>query len=290
MVKDCWDQWIGGAALFVFSQKLKNLKAAVKMWAKENYPNINLEIEEARMVLEDVQQEAELNGMDDLIFAREADAKTRFLEGAKNQKYHSVLKNGDGILIIGKDHLEEYVSDYYESFHKHSSTLDHLEMLDCVVEVLTDHDRWKLDMMPSNVEIKVTVWDLNLESTPGLDGFPGMFYRVCWDIISADVCNAVQNFFSESFMPPGLNSNFIVLIPKIEGAISLDKFRPLCLGNFFCKIISKILAIRLSTLLPRLILEDQGAFQKGKIIHSNIILASELTNMMFFVTRGGGMA
>ncbi|XP_042487621.1 uncharacterized protein LOC122067836 [Macadamia integrifolia] len=54
----------------------------------------------------------------------------------------------------------------------------------------------------------------------------------------------------------------------------------------FCR---AILALRLSLFLPRLVSDEQGAFQKGKIISTNISLASELANLMFFAVRGGGM-
>ncbi|XP_042505528.1 uncharacterized protein LOC122082107 [Macadamia integrifolia] len=61
------------------------------------------------------------------------------------------------------------------------------------------------------------------------------------------------------------------------------------MGNFLCKIITKVLALRLLVYLPRLTSNEQGAFQKGEIIHTNINLASELANMMPAMTRGGGM-
>ncbi|XP_042486835.1 uncharacterized protein LOC122067054 [Macadamia integrifolia] len=95
--------------------------------------------------------------------------------------------------------------------------------------------------------------------------------------------------FNTGSMPNGVNNNFLVLIPKVDGANTLDRFFPLCMSNFFCKIISKVMAMRLETLLPRLISEEQGAFQKGKMIHDNISVASELGNLMFFANRGGGL-
>ncbi|XP_042483012.1 L-type lectin-domain containing receptor kinase S.1-like [Macadamia integrifolia] len=49
------------------------------------------------------------------------------------------------------------------------------------------------------------------------------------------------------------------------------------------------MALRLETLLPRLISDEQGAFQKGKMIHGNISVASELANLMFSTSRGGGL-
>ncbi|XP_042493548.1 uncharacterized protein LOC122073093 [Macadamia integrifolia] len=49
------------------------------------------------------------------------------------------------------------------------------------------------------------------------------------------------------------------------------------------------MANRVSMLLPRLVSEEQGDFQKGKITSENISLASELSNFMYSVVRGGGM-
>ncbi|XP_042489265.1 secreted RxLR effector protein 78-like [Macadamia integrifolia] len=49
------------------------------------------------------------------------------------------------------------------------------------------------------------------------------------------------------------------------------------------------MAERLSCLLPRLMSEEQGAFQKGNIISANIGLASELANLLHTSVRGGGM-
>ncbi|XP_042487391.1 uncharacterized protein LOC122067616, partial [Macadamia integrifolia] len=60
----------------------------------------------------------------------------------------------------------------------------------------------------------------------------------------------------------------------------------LAVQNFF----SEIVAMRISILLPRLISEEQGAFQRGKIISSNICMASELANLMHSKSFGRGLA
>ncbi|XP_042484016.1 uncharacterized protein LOC122064367 [Macadamia integrifolia] len=96
-------------------------------------------------------------------------------------------------------------------------------------------------------------------------------------------------FVGISIIPKGVNNYFISLMPKVVGASSLDKFRPICMGNFFCKVLTKVLATRVSVLLPHLVLEEQGAFQKGKIISENISLVSKLENLMYFAVRGGSM-
>ncbi|XP_011627220.1 uncharacterized protein LOC105421466 [Amborella trichopoda] len=49
------------------------------------------------------------------------------------------------------------------------------------------------------------------------------------------------------------------------------------------------MASRLVSLLTKLISEEQGAFQKDKVIFSNISLASELANVIPIKSRGGSM-
>jgi len=65
------------------------------------------------------------------------------------------------------------------------------------------------------LEIKTVVFNLNGNSAPGPDGFGGVFYYSCWDIIRIDVWNVVQQFFKQNWVLPGMNSNVVSLIPKI---------------------------------------------------------------------------
>lgn len=55
---------------------------------------------------------------------------------------------------------------------------------------------------------------------------------------------SVQDYFNTSVLISGLNSNVIVLIPKVKGASSVGDFRLIALGNFQFKCVSKILADR----------------------------------------------
>ena len=71
------------------------------------------------------------------------------------------------------------------------------------------------------------------------------------------------------------NSAFLALIPKEKDATSFDRFRPISLCNIGYKIITKIMARRLKTILPYLIPKNQGGFIKGRKIWDNIILVQE---------------
>lgn len=58
--------------------------------------------------------------------------------------------------------------------------------------------------------------------------------------------------------------------------IHLLIFRPISLCNFFNKVLTRILCLRLKPLLPSLISEEQTSFIEGRDIADNILLAQEV--------------
>lgn len=53
-------------------------------------------------------------------------------------------------------------------------------------------------------------------------------------------------------------------------------YRPIACCNVIYKVVSKILANRLKVILPRIILANQSAFVKGRLLMENVLLASEI--------------
>jgi hypothetical protein len=89
---------------------------------------------------------------------------------------------------------------------------------------------------------------------------------------------------------PNYNSNTVVLIPKVQDADTISQFRPITLANFKFKIISKILADRLASILPSIISCEQRGFIKGRQIKDCICLTSEAINMLHNKSFGGNLA
>ncbi|XP_013601566.1 PREDICTED: uncharacterized protein LOC106309022 [Brassica oleracea var. oleracea] len=102
------------------------------------------------------------------------------------------------------------------------------------------------------------------------------FYRASWDIIKQDFVTAVQSFFMYGFLPRGVNTTILTLIPKHGDAKEIKDYRPISCCNILYKVISKILANRLKVLLPKLIEPTQCAFVKGRLLLENVLLATEL--------------
>jgi len=165
------------------------------------------------------------------------------------------------------------------------------DMLDSVVPCLvSEEDNHCLLRLPLREEIKGAVFDLNGDGAPGPDGFGGHFYHTFWDIIEVDVIQSVQEFFMTGVLPPNINSNMLVLIPKIKGAQAMGDFRPIALANFQFKIVTKILADRLSLITMHIISPEQRGFIRDRNISDCIIMASEAVNMIDKRQFGGNVA
>jgi hypothetical protein len=89
----------------------------------------------------------------------------------------------------------------------------------------------------------------------------------------------VEESRSSKSMLPTLNSTFIALIPK-EEANTADKFRPITLCNVIYKIVSKLIANRLKSILKHIISSEQGGFVEGHQILDSIIVAHEAVHSM----------
>jgi len=114
-----------------------------------------------------------------------------------------------------------------------------------------------LDMLADNfteTEIKCAINQMSSDKAPGPDGFTGLFFKECWDIIKVDVMNAANAFHQlRTSNLAILNTTNVVFIPKKDGAEAVSDFRPISLIHSFAKIIAKVMAMCLAPHMNRLI-------------------------------------
>lgn len=97
------------------------------------------------------------------------------------------------------------------------STLDESKagrFLDFIPSLISFEDNAALLRPISLEEVKEAVFLLDGDSAPGPDGFSGRFFQACWEVISADLFSAAQEFFAGVPIPRCVASTSIVLLPK----------------------------------------------------------------------------
>jgi len=124
-------------------------------------------------------------------------------------------------------------------------------------------------------EVKQVVWDCDSYKSPGPDGVSFGFVKEFWSLLKDDLLQFMVEFHRNGKLSKGLNSTFIALIPKVNSPQRLNDFRPISLVGSLHKILAKVLANRLRSVIGSVVSESQSAFVKGKQILDGILIANE---------------
>lgn len=77
-----------------------------------------------------------------------------------------------------------------------------------------------------------------------------------------------------------MNNTFLSLIPKVNKPENFTQFGPIRLCNMSYKLVTKILALRLKEVMPKLISQNQCSFVPGTQTSDNILIAQEVIHSM----------
>jgi len=162
----------------------------------------------------------------------------------------TTMRDGDNLLIDPNIVSAHTVNDFQNLFTADSNVTQNSLVEDVIPNLITDRGNNMLTILPSMDEIYNVVFSLSKDSAPGPDGFGAFFFQTYWSIVKHDVSRAVLQFFTSGWLLLNFNANLLVLIPKTNHADSVHQYRPIALENFKFKIISKILADRLASVMP----------------------------------------
>jgi len=149
-----------------------------------------------------------------------------------------------------------------------------------IPKLVTREENHNLNRPVSEEEVSEVIKEMQSGKAPGPDGFNVDFFKACWDIVKKDILEVVEDSRKYKKVLRALNASFIALIPKNENSMTPDGFKPIALCNVVYKIISKVVANRLKSLLPSLISEEQTGYVEGEQILNNIIQAHEVVHSL----------
>lgn len=109
-------------------------------------------------------------------------------------------------------------------------------------------------------EIDRIIQKMPIDKAPGPDGYNGLFMKKCWHIIKYDFYSLCQEFYNGSVNLECINNSYITLVPKISSPEIVSDYRPISLLNISLKLITKILADRLQSVILRIVHINQYGF------------------------------
>jgi hypothetical protein len=134
-----------------------------------------------------------------------------------------------------------------------------------------------LELPFTEQEVDKTIKSLPKQKSPGPNGYIGIFFKTCWNIIKDDIMAALQQFYDMNQQDLHfLNQALVMLIPKKENAVRVSDFRPISLIHSFAKLVSKLLANRLAPELSKMISYNQNSFIKKRCIHDNFLFVQQV--------------
>ncbi|GFY91496.1 hypothetical protein Acr_07g0016920 [Actinidia rufa] len=306
-----WETQIYGSAMFRLCRKLKLLKEPLKELNKKHFSHISARAAAAEENLYDLQQRlhdntADVTLQDQMMKAKQtafklAEAERSFCsqqlakmkypkDSDKGSKYfHDLIKSNrnksqivsislsDGSRSTSQQQVNESFIEFYKNLLGSSSDCSAIDISILMNGKLVD-DGQATELMRAitDKEIKESLFSIGDDKAPGPDGYSAHFFKRAWNIVGTEFCEAVKEFFSSGQILKQMNHSMIALVPKSCNASKVEEFRPIACCNVSYKVISKILAGRLSVILPNLIDSAQAAFVQGRSMVENIYLVQEL--------------
>jgi Reverse transcriptase (RNA-dependent DNA polymerase) len=133
-----------------------------------------------------------------------------------------------------------------------------------------------LDAPITEQEVHSAICSMLFGKSSGPDRYPAEFYKKFWGIIKADIMILVEVVHLQRVNISCLNMSKIMLIPKKEGASKINEYRPISMINTMIKIITKVYAMRLQPILPKIISSWQTTFVKSRSIMETFVATREL--------------
>ena len=213
----------------------------------------------------------------------DGDRNTRFFHAVtKNRIARNHLTtslNSHGVKIRGNSDISKEAIRYFGELFS-STDYNPTTVLHNIQTTVTEEMNGVLTRHITEAKIKQALFSIGATRAPGPDGFNAAFYQRYWHIVGPAITAEVQSFFVSGKMPDNWNHINLCLIPKIMSPQTMKGFRPISLCNVTYKIISKVLSVRLKSILSNVISENQAAFTPDRFITDNVLIAHEVLHYL----------
>ena len=175
------------------------------------------------------------------------------------------------------------INKQFHNFYSKLYTSEHLTDLDLMgkffenleIPTVDEQSKMSLDNPITLDEINIAIASMQSGKSPGPDGFSTEFFKKFSPKLSPLLKSLFDDCLESSNLPPTLRQASIsLLLKKGRDPLSCSSYRPISLLNVDIKILAKVLALHLESVLPTIISSDQTGFIKNR--HSFFNIRSKL--------------
>lgn len=202
----------------------------------------------------------------------------------KQQTCNMVQKlKSDQTLITKPNQIASCFANFFESLYKNSDTCEDDNTLSDFLEkihlkTLPESVAKEIDEPIREQEILQVISNLKTKKSPGPDGFINEFYKKLKDKVTPLLLKAYHCALQTGTMAPSWNDATIVVIHKeSKDPTNCQSYRPISLLNTDLRILTTILAKRVSKIITQVINPDQTGFIAGRHYGDNV---RRLLNLM----------
>ena len=117
----------------------------------------------------------------------------------------------------------------------------------------------------STLEIQEAIKSMQNGKSPGPDGFTVKFYKAYSSLLAPILARMYNDSLKEGRVPQTLSmASISLLLKKDKNPTLCGSYRPISLLNVDCKILAKILSLRLQLVIPSIVPLDQTCFTIGR--------------------------
>ena len=98
--------------------------------------------------------------------------------------------------------------------------------------------------------MRLALSQMHPTKAPRLDGMSAIFYQKYWNVVGYDITHMVLNLLNCNTPMSEIDKTNKTLVPKNKRPTRREDFSPISLSNVAYKLISKVLANHLNTVLP----------------------------------------
>ncbi len=208
---------------------------------------------------------------------QEGDKNTPFFHSRASQRRQrniiTWVQDSLGTWITDPASLLQLFTAYYQGRFTSAGSVVSASFIDLITPRVSPRMILALDSAYTPGEVSKALKSMHPSKAPGPDGMPPLFYKMLWSFLELDVSRAILSILNDGEDPSYLNHTHITLIPKVKHPNNCSQFCSISLYNVIVKMVTKMIAERLKSILPQIISENQSAFVPGRLITDNALIA-----------------